>query len=227
MGFKDRTFNQPIYSEDKEDPKRIVIISCEGRNTEPEYFEAIKNKLGHHIPHLLEIDVVPKEDNNSEPKYVIDNLEKFIVDKYDYNGKHDQLWIVCDREKVDDRRKNLVDIIPLCEQKNYCIALTNPLFEFWLLLHVVDIKQYDAKLLFKNEWVNRGKKRRFIDKLLSEVLENGFNKKKGKFNTEIVSMENIERALKQEKDFANTRDEILDKLGSNVGDLIRAILPLS
>jgi hypothetical protein len=226
MGFKNKPFNRPIYSEQLEEPQRVIIISCEGRNTEPEYFKTIKAKLNAHISALLEIRVVDKEDNKSGPKDVINNLQQFIVDKYDYKGDFDEMWIVCDREKVEDRKKALIESFPVCENNNFSIALTNPLFEFWLLLHIVDITKYDEQQLHDNDYVSDAKKRRFIDKTLSDVLPNGFNKKKGKFNHEIVTMQNIKSALKQEALFANDPDEILDHLGSNIGDLIRAILPL-
>ncbi|MFT4928668.1 MAG: hypothetical protein ACI8WB_004788 [Phenylobacterium sp.] len=225
MGFKYRTFDQPTYPQRMQEPERVIIISCEGRVTEPEYFGAIKRKLNEYIPALLEVDVVPKEDNNSSPQDVLNNLERHILDKYDYNRDYDQMWIVCDREKKEHRKAHLIDIIPICEEKNYSLAVTNPTFEFWLLLHAVDIESYDKQQLFDNQWVTEKKKRRYIDKELSEVLANGFNKKTGKFNTELVTIENIKRALEQEKYFANKRDDILDQLGSNVGDLIRVILP--
>ena len=179
MGFKERNFDQPTYEQQKEEPTRVIIISCEGSNTEPEYFEAIKDKLKHKISSLIEIELVPKPSEASEPKDVLDNLQGF-VDKYDFNKDHDSLWLVCDREKVMARKtgkKGLLTVIPLCNAKGYSIALSNPLFEFWLLLHVADISTYDHKTLFDNEKV--GSQRRFIDKKLSDILSGGFNKKKG------------------------------------------------
>lgn len=225
MGFKKREFNRPIYEEQSDEPERVIIISCEGRNTEPEYFNCIKTKLSEHISALLEIRVIEKNDNNSRPQHVVRNLQQFIADKYDYKSDYDEMWVVCDREKVDSRKRDLESVIPDCNKHNFSVALTNPLFEFWLLLHVVDIREYDQQKLFKNEKLSSS--RRYIDKTLSEVLSNGFNKKAGKFNRDIVTIDNIKRALVQEKLFANDPDEIMDKLGSNIGDLIRAILPLN
>lgn len=223
MGFKDRTFDKPIYEEKVEDPARVVIVSCEGSVTEPEYFEAIKEKLGDNISSLVEIEIVPKEAGASEPRDVLANLERY-VDKYDYKKGHDSLWLVCDREKVTSRKKSLQDIMPFCKEKGYSLAIANPLFEFWLLLHVVNIDDYNSDTLFKNDWVNASKNRRFIDKELSNVLGNGYNKRKGKFNKDIVSLENIKMALTQEMNFENDLDKIIDNLGSNVGSLIKDML---
>ncbi|WP_157673896.1 RloB family protein [Cognaticolwellia beringensis] len=226
MGFKDRAFGEPIYDVGVENPKIVIIISCEGRNTEPEYFNTIKKKLNEHIPALIEIGVVPKDDNKSAPQQVMDNLESFIKDKYDYKSDYDKLWIVCDTESDDEaRKKQIKEIMPICDSKGYFLAICNPLFEFWLLLHIVDISTYDQGVLYRNKWETSSKKRRYIDKELSNQLINGYSKKAGKFNTNIVSLENIRKALEQERLFTNNKDSIINNLGSNLGDLIRDIIP--
>ena len=222
MGFKNRSFSQPVYDEKKEEPSRVIVISCEGRNTEYEYFESIKSKLKGHISTLVKVDVIEKEDDKSEPKYVLINLEKRIDEKYDLDSEYDQFWLVCDREIRSDRKQALLDTFPECQEKGYFVALTNPLFEFWLLMHIADINAYDKHDLLANAKVN--KNRRFLEKELSSLLPNGFNKKQGKFNQDIVSLENIERALAQEQQFANEPGKIVNNLGSNIGELVCSIL---
>ena len=230
MGFKDKNFEQPIYAPETEEPKSVIIISCEGSNTEPEYFKAIKYKLKEYIPSILEIEIVPKDAGASEPKDVMENLQSHVSAAYDFSKGHDSLWLICDREKDDGRKsgnKGLLKVLPICEEKGISMALTNPLFEFWLLLHIVDISDYDIDVLFNNEYINpeSTNKKRFIEKELFLKLSNGYNKKKGQFNKDIVSLENIKRALKQELAFENEVDKIVDNLGSNLGQLIREILP--
>lgn len=223
MGFKERSFGQPTYQQQEEEPTRVVIISCEGTNTEPEYFEAIKEKLKDNISSLIEIELVPKPSNASEPKDVLDNLEAF-VEKYDFNKGHDSLWLVCDREKVIARKtgkRGLLEVIPLCEAKGYSIALLNPLFEFWLLLHLVDITTYSKDTLFENEKISA--KKRYLDQELTNIL-GVYNKKKGKFNKDIVSLANVKRAIKQEKLFENDLTKIMDTLGGNLSSLINEIV---
>ena len=226
MAFKDKGFDNPIYIEEENEPEKAIIIACEGENTEPEYFEAIKEKLSDYISVLVEIKIVERSVAGSQPKKVVSNLENFIHDKYDYKPDNDELWVVWDREVKEDfqRRKDIIELIPKCKEKNYNIALTNPLFEFWLLLHIVNISTYDKNILYKNNWTSHTKRKRFIDKELSNLLAKGYTKKKNKFNTDIVNKENILRALEQEKLFENDLEEIIDNLGSNVGDLIRKIL---
>lgn len=132
------------------------------------------------------------------------------------------MWVIWDREKVESRKKHILEMIPICKKKNYHIAMTNPLFEFWLLMHIADISLYNTDDLYKNEKVNTV--RRFIDKELSNILKDGYNKKKNKFNKNIVTIENITRALEQEKSFEVNLAKIIDNLGSNIGSLISKIL---
>ncbi len=53
-----------------------------------------------------------------------------------------------------------------------------------------------------------------------------YNKKKGQFNKNIVTKDNILRALEQEKLYENDLEKVIDTLGSNVGDLINKILKI-
>jgi len=222
MGFKIRSFETTEYIEEQLNPKKIIIISCEGSNTEPAYFKAIKEKLSNHISALIKIELVPKEAGASEPKDIVYNLDEFLHTKYDYKDEYDdELWLVWDREKVKSRKENILAILPECQEKNYNIAMTNPLFEFWLLLHVNDVSKYNYETLFINTWDTPNKNRRYIDKELSNILTNGYNKKN--FNRDIVTKDNINKAVEQEKLFENNIENIIDELGSNIGDLIHSI----
>jgi len=217
MGFKQRNFESTEYIESELNPKKRIIISCEGSNTEPDYFEAIKDKLSEHISVLIEIEVIEKEPGASEPKDVVSNLDNFLneQDKEEYG---DELWVVWDREKVIARKINILEILPECKEKNYNIAMTNPLFEFWLLLHLVDISLYNKEDLFNNDKIPA--RQRFISNELTNIL--GKYTKKN-FNRDIVTKNNIDRALEQEKLFETNLERIIDNLGSNIGDLIRSI----
>lgn len=223
MGFKERSFNNPIYIEGSVEAKKAIIISCEGRVTEFEYFNGIKNHLSSYIDVVLEVHVVPKNSNPSEPKDIVKNLEEYITNTYDYKNGHDECWLVLDREKVPERKTNILAITPSCQSRNYNIAITNPTFEFWLLLHLDNIEQYEKEVLFKNDKVNT--KRKFIDKELSNRLS-GYNKKQDHFPTKIITKDNLKRALEQEKLFENEFEKILDNLGSNVGELVKKIVKL-
>lgn len=222
MRFTNDNFFTPSYKEESEEPEKVIIISCEGRNTEPEYFNNLKIILKDRISAVIDVRVVPKDDNKSSPEDVVCKLDEYLLEKYDYKYEYDQLWVVWDREKVDSRKKEILKMLPKCKEKNYNIALSNPLFEFWLLMHLVDITIYSKEDLFANKQISQ--KRKYIDKELSNLLDNGFNKKKGKFNKDIITIENVKRAISQEKLFENDVNKIIDNLGSNIGSLVTQII---
>jgi predicted DNA-binding ribbon-helix-helix protein len=76
--------------------------------------------------------------------------------------------------------------------------------------------------LYRNKRVNSSRK--FIDKELSNILDGGYKKTKNKFNKSIVTIDNIRRAIEQEKKFETDLVKIIDKLGSNIGNLVSRIL---
>jgi len=228
MGFEPTNFDKPIYEEKSLEPKKAFIISCEGENSEPQYFETIRDKLSKYIDALIEIEIVPKL-SGSAPSNVIDDLQIYIKEKkekYGYEKKYDEFWIVIDREKQETRRDNILKILPICKSNDIQIAITNPVFEFWVLLHIVDdiLSKYSADKLYKNRKIST--KKRFLDKELSNIL-GSYSKKMGKFPKEIITIENIKKAIEQEKLFENEVEKIIDNLGSNIGVLIQRIIKVN
>src|SRR5690606_1617922 len=109
----------------------------------------------------------PKTDTNSAPNHVFTKLKKEAKDEYNFKDT-DELWMIIDT----DRWKNIPSIISACKrQSNMFVAVSNPCFEFWLLLHIKDISEYDEKelsLLLKNEKVS--KKKNYIDSKIGAIL---------------------------------------------------------
>jgi hypothetical protein len=55
-------------------------------------------------------------------------------------GERDEFWLVldCDHWVNSGHIKNLIQVIRECRQKGIRIALSNPCFELWLLLHFAE-----------------------------------------------------------------------------------------
>ncbi|MBA7555286.1 hypothetical protein ES705_47944 [subsurface metagenome] len=121
-----------------------------------------------------------------------------------------ELWIVIDRDKQDGSEKQINDIINDCENEGYNVALSNPTFEFWLLLHVNDLKDYDRNDLLENRKISS--KSRFLETELSKII-GGYRKENldfKKFETGIFDA--VNRAYK----FENNIRKLADSLGTNV-----------
>ncbi len=99
--------------------KRFVIIS-EGRNTEVQYFAMLKA----YNPAIL---IRCGRGKHSAPWYVLKKIQ-------DISKDYDEAWIVVDKDDwTIDQLDDLLGWIK--EEENRFLALSNPKFEFWLLLH--------------------------------------------------------------------------------------------
>ncbi len=171
---------------------RLIVIACEGSETEPRYFAALKAAFQ---KSNLQVEILSRKEwgiaaTNSAAKHVIECLNRF---KKQYNiAKDDELWILLDGDKDNFSEGQLSEIAQLCTQKKYNLALSNPTFEVWLLLHFENIALYDTdkqKELLENEKVSNNK--RILEKQLETHLE-GYNK--AKFHVTPL-MENVKTAI--------------------------------
>lgn len=112
---------------------KLIVVASEGRKTESIYFEALRDTIA--LSNVI-IEVLKRDDNHSSPDNVLAQLKDF---KSQYSLEDDdELWMVIDRDKWTE--KMLSDVARQCGQDKYLhIALSNPCFELWLLLHLEDV----------------------------------------------------------------------------------------
>jgi len=116
---------------------RLIVIATEGQKTEKNYFESLAAEYRNS---RIVVRVLDKLDTRSSPEDVLRMLSEFEA-KFKLE-EDDMLWLVVD---VDHwRNKTLSAIATQCIQKKYGLAVSNPCFELWLLLHVKDIDEYSA-----------------------------------------------------------------------------------
>lgn len=113
-------------------------------------------------------------DNNSSPEVVLAQLDNFSAE---YNlDEEDELWMVIDRDFQSWTIKMIREVAQKCHQKKgYFLGLSNPAFELWLLLHLVDVttlSEQEKETLLANRKVSLDKT--YSKKLLSDLLD-GFN----------------------------------------------------
>ena len=102
---------------------------------------------------------------------------------------------------------------------------SNPNFEFWLLLHFNIVNELDQNDLLQNKKINSEAKSsvRYITSELRKVLGTF---KKNKFKAEIL-INNIDTAIKNEKNYCESLPDLKYKLGSNIGVFIEKLRYLS
>lgn len=165
--------------------KKVFIIATEGEKTEPKYFNDMKYFYRNSVIH---VEVLKRLDSASSPQHIIGQLNQF-KSNFDLEN-HDELWLLIDRDNWGDAK--LSDIAAQCSQKKYHLALSNPCFEVWLLLHLKDITKYPKTKIIAFE----GNKNKELDKEIRRIC-GSYNKSKLNTKNFLPNMENaIDRAKK-------------------------------
>lgn len=133
------------------------------------------------------------------------------------NGENDVFGIVLDRDAGNHSPENMARIFDECDEKGYRCFLTNPRFEFWLLLHVADVKseypdELEKMLDFNDETV---------DKHLLEKTGGGKKIQRKTFDTYFLP--NIDTAIERANGLCTSRNKLLDQLGSTLGELFELL----
>ena len=123
---KRRRFVRPLG---KRRYRKMFVLATEGSKTESQYFSIFNDQnLVVHIKFL-------KEKGGSAPPQVLARMRNYL-DSEDLESS-DEAWLVVDKDQwTDDQLSQLHEWAQ--EADNYGFALSNPKFEFWLLLHFED-----------------------------------------------------------------------------------------
>lgn len=194
---------------------RLVVIASEGRCTESIYFSAVRDRL--RAPNV-HVEILTRDTDESSPESVhaqiTDFMRKFNIED------DDELWLVIDRDRWHERM--LSQVAQFCAQNNHLhFCMSNPCFELWLLLHLEDIKEYDAetseclRLNRKNKSGTTWLKQRMRD-LLGSYSESNFDAHSLLPNAAVA----IERARQLD---TNTSDRWPQTVGTRVYLLMESI----
>jgi hypothetical protein len=123
-------------------PKTRILIVCEGRVTERQYFKAFQHQVRNSRVHVE----VSKE--TGVPLTVVqcairlrDEAVSEAKRERDENLLWDQVWGVFDV----DEHPNLDKAIQLAGSEGICLAVSNPSFELWALLHFQDQRAFATR----------------------------------------------------------------------------------
>jgi len=123
MGSSRRKFQRPLGERRY---RKMFIIATEGSETEPQYFGMFNSdKAVIHVRCL-------KCRTASSPPQVLARMTKHL--QREGLKPEDEAWLVVDKDQWTDQQ---LDALHQWSQSkdNFGLALSNPKFEFWLLLH--------------------------------------------------------------------------------------------
>lgn len=121
---------------------RLIVIASEGKDTERIYFTALAKEYTNPRVHVHILERSENEQNNSSPEHVLKQLNDY-KSKYELEAD-DELWLVVDKDQWKDKMLSRVATECALEVSMH-MALSNPCFELWLLLHLEDAASLTPK----------------------------------------------------------------------------------
>ena len=149
--------------------------------------------------------------------------QKYLKDLNDGEIEKDDVYaMVIDRDKQSHRRDKLTEIINKCNENGFMCILTNPCFEFWLLLNLCDVKEeYAGRLELFSDNKRVSGKHTFTSKELS--LKAGHYKGISDAVFRQYYLDGLETGMKNAEKFETSLDKIIDNLGTNMPKLINVL----
>lgn len=118
---------------------RLYMVVVEGANTEWNYFNALQDQ--DFIPKSkVHIEVAKPDEHKSAPNHLIACAEENF-NSITNRLPDDECWIVFDVESLtrnDKRERQVREAIDVARDQKWFVALSNPCFEVWYLLHIMD-----------------------------------------------------------------------------------------
>jgi hypothetical protein len=166
----------------------------------------------------IHVEVLERGSTASAPEYVIEVLDQFR-EEYDYKEGLDELWLVIDTDHWGNEK--LARIARECWQKEYKMAVSNPCFELWLLLHHKALSEYPSEILDEFRDNSRKGNRTRLERELVKLL--------GEFSKSSLKTEHflphVEKAIERAKELDETPEQRWpEDLGTRVYLLAETIM---
>lgn len=117
-------------------PRRTVLVFCEGTKTEPDYLRALKRERVVREVASVEIRVAGK-GSSADPFALV----TAAVKAHDLSTRGelevDEIWCLYDVEWPQNH-SHLPEAAELAKRHGIRVAISNPCFELWLVLHFQD-----------------------------------------------------------------------------------------
>lgn len=127
---------RPARNTASREPKRRLLVVCEGKVTEPTYLRGLERLIRNA---KLVIDI-PPEPQGSDPRTLVEwaqdlsqKATELACRENDPFLAYDEVWCVFDVDEHPPHRMN--DVRQLATAHGVKLAVSNPCFELWLLLH--------------------------------------------------------------------------------------------
>lgn len=144
-------------------------------------------------------------------------IESFCIT---YDKNYDKICCIFDRDKKSFNSRQYDTVLKICQTNGFYLCISNPCFEFWLLMHFEEVMGIDREKLLENKKAN-GKN--YAHKQLRTVAKKydlAFDKSD---YDAVFFIKRLDIALANTKFFSEDNQNLKNTLGSSVGVLIREL----
>lgn len=154
------------------------------------------------------------DDSIAKFKDSITKFKKYLKEQRQLSIKDgDKVCIVVDRDKESFTEKQYDSVLNKCKDESIDLYVSNPRFEFWLLLHFLKKEDIDDDKLLQK--VDSGS-RPYLEDILSKHLI-GFSKRCVPFD---ALKDRVDFAIANEKEYCEDVVKLKTEVGCNVGLLL-------
>ena len=200
----------------------IVKIKCE--KIQSELQNMCKNELSVSLSDTIDFENLDKEIErilncyiNSDETVKVDDLIEYaksiIKDNtITFDPTIDHLCLIVDRDCKSFKSDQYDQVMHICDDNSIDLYVTNPCFEFWLLLHFDDVIDIDQVKLLENKKDN--------GRTFAEIeLRKRMTYTKSSYNANTL-FRTIPNAIANEKKFCEELVGLKTSIGSNLGILL-------
>lgn len=200
----------------------IVKIKCE--KIQSELQNMCKNELSVSLSDTIDFENLDKEIErilncyiNSDETVKVDDLIEYaksiIKDNtITFDPTIDHLCLIVDRDCKSFKSDQYDQVMHICDDNSIDLYVTNPCFEFWLLLHFDDVIDIDQVKLLENKKDN--------GRTFAEIeLRKRMTYTKSSYNANTL-FRKIPNAIANEKKFCEELVGLKTSIGSNIGILL-------
>lgn len=145
----------------------------------------------------------------------ISGLQEYLENQvFYYDPELDKVCLIVDRDPGNFKPEQYDALLSVCKKHRFSLYVSNPCFEFWLMLHFQKILELDRGLMLENRKITGCK--RYLDGELRKELK-GYKKNNIHFEN---LKDNIDVAIINEHQFCEDELGLKTELGSNVGRLM-------
>ncbi len=206
------------------DAEKFYILAYEGTVTEKKYFEDLRNSDIFNDNGQIETIPLKRETTGHNNPLDVKALLSKAKSEFSFK-KTDEFWLVIDRDQWETiHHIDFDQLVEDCRREgNFFIALSNPCFEMWLILHLAKLSRLpedEQTKIYENAPISA--KKNYIDKVLADLIGDG--RGYNKVPNPRIFLPKVYDAITNAKEISNDALPYPTTLGSDVFKLVEKLV---